>query len=256
MTLKKTTLLFLILIFTLILILILLRGVNTIKAYPEFRKSPTTRIVFFGDSITAAGVRPGGYVTSIKDALKQQYPNHSIEVIGAGVSGNKVSDLQTRLEKDVIAKRPNHVVIYIGINDVWYFYEFDQVTGTDRVAFEQGLRDLIARIRETGAAVSLCTPSVIGENPDSGTPVNQRLMEYADIARTVANTSEAHLCDLRSAFEQYLRLHNLDKAYEGILTTDGIHLNDDGNRFVAHFLLEHLLPLLTPLAKLSTAPSN
>ena len=101
----------------------------------------------------------------------------------------------------------------------------------------------------------MCTPSVIGENPDSSTPVNQLLMDYADISRTVARTSGAHLCDLRSAFEQYLRRYNPDKAYEGILTRDGVHLNDEGNRFVANFLLEHLLPLLTPQAQLSAAPS-
>ena len=77
----------------------------------------------------------------------------------------------------------------------------------------------------------------------SDTPVNQRLMEYAEISRAVASTSGAHLCDLRAAFETYLQTHNPDKAYKGILTSDGVHLNDMGNRFVARLMLDHLRPL-------------
>ena len=231
-----------------LLILMLIGGCVNEEARPEPSSSPSTpaRIVFFGDSITEAGVQPGGYVTLVTDSLKQQYPNRTIEVIGAGISGHKVPDLQARLERDVLAHEPTHVVIYIGINDVWHFYEFDEVTGTEREVFEQGLRDLIATMQEAGAAVLLCTPSVIGEDPGSDTPVNQHLMDYAEISRTVANTSGAHLCDLRAAFEAYLETHNPDNAYEGILTSDGVHLNEAGNRFVASFMLGHLRPLLTP----------
>ncbi|NJL45036.1 MAG: hypothetical protein HC922_03395 [Leptolyngbyaceae cyanobacterium SM2_3_12] len=69
-------------------------------------------------------------------------------------------------------------------------------------------------------------------------------MAYAQISRTVAATSGAHLCDLRRAFEQYLRIHNPNQLYEGILTSDGVHLNDRGNRLVADVLLGHLRPLI------------
>jgi len=228
----------------LLFLLILLGGCVQEEAPPE--PSTPARIVFFGDSITEAGVAPGGYVTLVSDSLKQGYPNRSIEVIGAGISGHKVPDLQERLVRDVLAKEPTHVVIYIGINDVWHFYQFEGATGTEPEVFEQGLRDLITAMQQAGAEVLLCTPSVIGEDPGSDTPVNQRLMEYAEISRGVASTSGAHLCDLRAAFETYLQTHNPDKAYEGILTSDGVHLNDTGNRFVAGLMLDHLRPLLTP----------
>lgn len=244
MTGTKPTLLLLILT----LILVLLGGFVKDKLLPKPSALNTTfsRIIFLGDSITQAGVKPDGYVTIVADSLKREYSNSSLEVIGSGISGNKVPDLQARLEKDVIVKNPTHVVIYIGINDVWHFYGFNKVTGTGREVFEQGLRDLIKQIRATGSEVSLCTPSVIGEDPDSKTPANQLLMEYAEISRTVASTSGVHLCDLRAAFEQYLRSNNPNKADKGILTIDGVHLNDQGNRFVANFMLNHLRPLLSP----------
>src|SRR4051794_34706718 len=78
------------------------------------------RIIFLGDSITEAGVGPKGYVTLIKKRLAEKHEDLGIEVIGAGVSGNKVPDLQRRFDKDVLAKKPTLVVIYIGINDVWH----------------------------------------------------------------------------------------------------------------------------------------
>src|SRR5258708_6696384 len=76
------------------------------------------RIVFLGDSITQAGAAPGGYVALAKDAIARKHPDLEIEVIGAGISGNRVPDLEARLEKDVLAKMPTLVIIYIGINDV------------------------------------------------------------------------------------------------------------------------------------------
>ena len=83
------------------------------------------KIIFFGDSITQAGVEPGGYVDLIKKALDPT----KYEVIGAGIGGNKVYDLYLRMEEDVLNKKPNLVVIYIGVNDVWH--KQSSRTGTD-----------------------------------------------------------------------------------------------------------------------------
>ena len=100
--------------------------------------SPSTRIVFFGDSITEAGAQPGGYVALLEQKF-QDHGNPSVEVIGAGISGNKVPDLLARLDRDVLSHNPTHVVIYIGINDVWHHFEFDHVTGTDPDTYREGL---------------------------------------------------------------------------------------------------------------------
>src|SRR5690349_1644492 len=64
------------------------------------------RIVLLGDSITQAGAGKGGYVTLVREALNKQKADLGIEVIGAGISGNKVPDLQNRLDRDVLAKKP------------------------------------------------------------------------------------------------------------------------------------------------------
>ncbi|MEM8969805.1 MAG: G-D-S-L family lipolytic protein, partial [Bacteroidota bacterium] len=64
------------------------------------------RIVFFGDSITQAGNEPDGYI----DLIRQQMDTSRYELIGAGVSGNKVPDLQGRVQEDVLSHNPDIVV--------------------------------------------------------------------------------------------------------------------------------------------------
>jgi lysophospholipase L1-like esterase len=195
------------------------------------------RIVFFGDSITLLGVKPGGYITIIKDSLTKKYP--SIEIIGAGIGGNKVPDLQARINKDVLAKKPSIVVVYIGINDVWHFITPGQ-TGTSKEVYESGLEDIIGQLQTIGARVILCTPSVVGEKKNGANQLDAQLDEYSEISRSVAKKMKIELCDLRHAFVNYLQTHNPDNTEKGILTEDMCHLNNEGNRVVAQEMLKVL----------------
>lgn len=192
------------------------------------------RIVFLGDSITQAGVGKTGYVTLIKNKLAEKHPDLGVEVIGAGISGNKVPDLQKRLDKDVIAKKPTLVVIYIGINDVWHS-EMNPPRGTPKDKYEEGLKEIIGKIKDAGARVVLCTPTVIGEKKSN--KLDAQLDEYADVSRKVAKETGVTLCDLRKAFREHLEKHNADDKEKGVLTSDRVHLNDAGNQFVAETIL-------------------
>lgn len=197
------------------------------------------RIVFLGDSITAGGVRPNGYVTLIKKALAEKHPDLGVEVIGAGVSGNKVPDLQRRLDKDVLAEKPTIVVIYIGINDVWHGEKVPS-RGTSPDKYEAGLKEIIGKIQAAGARVILCTPSVIGEKKEGSNKLDAKLDEYSAISRKVAKEMNVELCDLRAAFVDYLKTHNPDDKEKGILTVDRVHLNEAGNKLVAETMLKAL----------------
>ncbi len=195
------------------------------------------RIVFLGDSITQAGAAEGGYVTLVRDALAKSRPDLKTEVIGAGISGNKVPDLEKRLDKDVLAKKPSLVVIYIGINDVWHS---QNGRGTPKDAYEKGLKSLIERVRAGGSRVLLCTPSVIGEKTDGSNKLDTMLEEYCRVSRSVAKETDTPLLDLREAFLSHLKQHNASAAEKGILTSDGVHLNPAGNQFVAAQMLSAL----------------
>lgn len=143
-------------------------------------------------------------------------------------------NLQARLDRDVIAKKPTIVFIYIGINDVWHS---ERKNGTPKDKYEAGLKDLIARINAAGARVILCTPTVIGEKAAGTNKLDAMLDEYAGISRKVAADTKTQLCDLRNAFVDYLKTKNPTDQEKGILTRDRVHLNAEGNKLVAQTML-------------------
>ena len=199
---------------------------------PSVELKKGDRVVFLGDSITQGGDRHDkGYVRLIHKTLTEKHADLGIEVIGAGISGNKVPDLQRRLEKDVLAKKPTIVVIYIGINDDWHG-EKDPARGTLPDAFASGLKEVVGRCTAAGATVVICTPTMIGEKKDGANSLDKQLDQYSDLSRNLAKELKLPLCDLRKALVDHLKDHNPDNAEKGILTSDRGHLNDADNKFV------------------------
>ncbi|GAB3313371.1 SGNH/GDSL hydrolase family protein [Larkinella ripae] len=193
--------------------------------------SKPTRVVFFGDSITQAGVRPGGYITRIGDMLKQNNLANEYELVGAGIGGNKIYDLFLRMEEDVLAKQPNITFVYVGVNDVWHKRTFG--TGTDPDKFVKFYDAVIKKLQAAGSKVILCTPAVIGEKTDFSNDQDGDLQQYSKLIRDIATKHSLPLCDLRKAFLDYNLKNNPKNDEKGILTTDRVHLNDVGNQLVA-----------------------
>jgi lysophospholipase L1-like esterase len=189
------------------------------------------KIIFFGDSITQAGVNPGGYIVKIgelatKDNLAARY-----DFIGAGIGGNKVYDLYLRMEDDVLSKQPDIVVIYVGVNDVWHKRSYG--TGTDPDKFEKFYNALIKKMQAQNIKLILCTPAAIGERTDFSNELDGDLNNYSNIIRGIAKNHGVPLVDLRRAFLDYNQQHNTENKESGILTTDRVHLNEKGNQLVA-----------------------
>jgi len=223
------------------------------------------KIIFLGDSITEAGVydkevaikyngeliypKHTGFITFLADSVTEK-----TKLIGKGIGGDKVSDLLTRYKKDVIDLDPDIVFIYIGINDVWHKYDFG--TGSDIDLYENGLRQIISEIQKNGSKVVLCTPTVIGENYGDFTLANQyvelyrdaKAMEsinndldaFSDIVRKLSSEYNTGLIDLRKIFISYISENNPSNKPSGILTYDGVHLNDKGNKLIADQMINFI----------------
>lgn len=190
-----------------------------------------TRVVFFGDSITQAGVNAGGYIMRIDSMCKGEGKADSYEFIGAGIGGNKVYDLYLRIENDVLARDPDVVVIYIGVNDVWH--KSSSGTGTDADKFEKFYQAIIDKLKAKNSKIILCTPAAIGEKTDFSNPQDGDMNEYSNIIRRIAKKNELRIVDLRKAFLDYNLKNNSENKDRGILTTDRVHLNAKGNQLVA-----------------------
>jgi len=196
------------------------------------------KILFFGDSITQQGAGPNGYIKKFDSLLNGKGLASKYETIGAGISGNKIYDLYLRMDSDVLAKSPDAVVIFIGVNDVWH--KRTSGTGTDADRFERFYNAIIKKLKQKNIAVFLCTPAAIGEKNDFTNPLEGELNSYAAMVRKIAKDNNCPLVDLRQSFTDYLKTNNPENKDRGILTTDGVHLNMTGNIFVAQKMTEVL----------------
>ena len=213
--------------------------------------SNSSKVIFLGDSITqAAESEEGegtykGFITSLRENVSQE-----VELINKGIGGNKVSDLLLRYNDDVLKLKPNIVFIYIGINDVWHKYDWG--TGSDIDIYEKGLRKIITDIKAVGAKIILCTPTVIGENNgefklnnnfkdiDTMEIMNKDLDAFSDVVRNLSSEFNTDLLDLRKKFKEYISENNDQNMPKGVLTSDGVHLNNEGNKLIADQMIKFL----------------
>jgi len=197
----------------------------------SFATQKKTRVIFFGDSITQAGAGTGGYILRIDTLCQIEGKGDNYEFIGAGIGGNKVYDLYLRMDNDVLAKEPDVVIIYIGVNDVWH--KATSGTGTDLDKFEKFYQAIIDKLKAKKIKIILCTPAAIGEKTDFSNPQDGDMNEYSNIIRRIAKNNGLFVVDLRQLFHEFALKNNPDNKDRGILTTDRVHLNARGNQFVA-----------------------
>ena len=196
-----------------------------------FMPQKKNKVIFFGDSITQQGANAGGYIMRIDSMCRKEGMGDRFEFTGAGIGGNKVYDLYLRMEDDVLAKSPDIVIVYIGVNDVWH--KATSGTGTDADKFEKFYNAIVKKLKDRNIKVILCTPATIGEKTDFTNQQDGDMNAYSNIIRGVAQKNNLPLVDLRKVFLDYNLKNNPDNKDRGILTVDRVHLNAKGNQLVA-----------------------
>ena len=73
-----------------------------------------SRIVFIGDSITAAGM----WIAHIYDHYLRNFPQSDIRMFNAGISGGSTRSALKHFDENIMVYRPTHAVIMLGMNDV------------------------------------------------------------------------------------------------------------------------------------------
>lgn len=209
---------------------ILLLAFIVTPIFLSMKQEKSLTILFFGDSITRQGSSENGFIRVLEEELIAK-KDEATRLINAGIGGNKVTDLFLRFNEDVLSKNPDEVVIWIGINDVWHR---DHGTGTDLNKFSGFYQQMINQLKQRGIKVILCTPSVIGELNDGSNPHDDLLNDFSKAIRKLAKDNQCELIDFRKEFQEYEAKNNVDNNSKGILTTDGVHLNSQGNQFVAN----------------------
>jgi lysophospholipase L1-like esterase len=207
------------------------------------------KIVALGDSITEGGEGPGGYVRLMRDTLKKLYPNQKIEVLNAGISGHKSTDMLARFQRDVLEKNPDMVTISVGVNDVWHGYrdfqrgvnhpKGDLPNGVPLPVYREKVSAMVDAAKARHIGVVLLSPTLIYEDLES--VENRRLREYVAAMREVAREKGVGFIDLHRPFQEALRAYQKHAGRTGLLlTTDGVHMNPAGNRVMAYTILRGL----------------
>ena len=202
--------------------------------------SADSRVVFLGDSVTRA-VRPGvtpdqTFCTLFEKGFRAS--GVPVESINAGVGGNTTADALARFEPDVLARKPDFVVIMFGLNDSW-IDEGKTRTRLTVAQYRDNLRSMIATLKARGIRVVLMTPNP-AIAPRYGPERNITLRPYVEAVREIARGEGLPLVDVYSRFAEL--------ALEGVelntLFTDAMHPNPKGQRLIAEMLIERFRPLL------------
>lgn len=132
--------------------------------------NPNDHVLFYGDSITDTGrVREAapndpagwgrGYAYQVAAQLGSEFADWELTFTNKGISGNRIYDLENRLEEDVLALEPNLVSILIGINDVWRRYDSNLVS--DLEEFKASYSRVLTKLAENSINVLILEPFLL-----------------------------------------------------------------------------------------------
>ena len=199
-------------------------------------------VVAFGDSITDGAASTPNRNRRWPDALAERLAPRGIAVLNAGISGAQVLNdgmgvnALARFERDVLAQRPDSVVVLMGINDIgWPGSTFEparEAMSAQRLI--DGYRQLISRSRQAGVRIVGATLTPFEDalpdapvkhyfNPDKER-VRQQVNawirgsgEFDAVADFDALLRDpAHPTRMRAAFDSGDRLHPGDAGYRAM----------------------------------------
>jgi acyl-CoA thioesterase-1 len=193
------------------------------------------KFVAFGDSLTEGenGSEPNGpcpasarvqcldipnaYPTVLQRLLRDDFPSQTIDVINAGISGNRVEDDVARLPGVLSQHRPDAVLILHGFNDL---RRDGEAAVTEVIG---AIRDLI-RISQQAGVQHVFVSTVLPPGDGFRMIEPEPILEVNDGLRQMVPAEGARLVDA----------HPLFVGREAMLiAADGLHLTPAGYRVLA-----------------------
>ncbi|MBK1830709.1 hypothetical protein JIN77_08225 [Verrucomicrobiaceae bacterium R5-34] len=187
-----------------------------------------TKVACLGDSITKRGF-PAELATML-----------DVETINAGVAGNTSAQGLHRMNRDVLAKSPDIVVVFFGTNDI----RVDAKKHVKLDDYRKNLQEIINRCQKQGAKVVLCTPPPIDTAAyfkrhdqkiyDDAGGLSHLLTQYSLAAGEVASKNKVPVVEL----------HQLLLGDKQWMHKDGVHPSPAGNTIIAKHVATAVRPLL------------
>ena len=202
--------------------------------FAAFEVKNGDKIAFLGDSITYwGGTRSPyyGYIHLVLDGLKRS--GIAADVVFAGVRGHDSNDMLARVERDVIRKKPQWMLLSCGVNDVWGKWKG---RGVDFARYKKNIVSIVEKAQSAGIRVVILTASMIYEG--AGNKYNTDLKKYNDFLRTLAKEKKCLLADINCRMQKEVAGKELSRGKRVKLTYDGVHMNGRGHMMMASVILE------------------
>jgi acyl-CoA thioesterase-1 len=172
------------------------------------------KIVALGSSSTfgaGASTSAASYPSRLAEELARHFPGHEITVLNRGVNGDEAADMLARLDRAVIAEKPDLVLWQVGTNSVLR----DKAVPPHASLLHEGL----ARLKATGADVVLIDPQyaprVIAKPNIDG------------MVSLIATTAKAEHVSRFRRFDLMRRWYETEHLpFETFVSPDGLHMND------------------------------
>lgn len=206
--------------------------------------SPHDHLLFFGDSITDCarsrdalrGDSSGwgnGYVHQLAARLGADLAEYELTFSNRGVSGNRIYDLESRLESDVLSLEPDVVSILIGINDTWRRYDAGAVSSTDE--FAASYRRILEKLTSAEIEIVLLEPFSLP------IPADRRLWREdlnpkIDAIRDLAREFETTYVPLDGIFAAASTRREME-----FWLPDGVHPSPCGHALIAEAWLQAVI---------------
>ena len=165
--------------------------------------------------------RANSYPSRLEAELREQYPDMRVEVINRGVGGEDAREMLARLDRSVLAERPDLVLWQVGTNAI-----VDQ-EGVSEEAYL--VRKGLARLKAAGVDVILMDPQY--------SPTVMQRPNAAAMVRMLQNVAQAANVPV---FRRYAIMSHWRTAenvpFDRFIVKDGLHMNDWSYRCIAKLL--------------------
>lgn len=200
-----------------------------------------SRVVFIGDSITAAGM----WIAHVYDYYLRNFPDADIRFFNAGIAGGSTKSTLKYFDENIMIYRPTHAVIMLGMNDVArnrydidnqgkHIYPDHAFRWNPIAGYESGMRTIIERLQNLHIGITLLTPTCY----DESTNVRQidkagcdAALEYAgEIMRRLAVEYGCEFVNFHAPF-------CLINAAQTMIQPDRVHPLESGHIVMAQLFL-------------------
>lgn len=197
-------------------------------------------ILFQGDSITDCGrdrndngSMGSGYANFVKAKIDADSP-YEYDFYNRGIGGNKITDLFSRINGDVINLKPDYMSVHVGINDVWHDLAWANGTNFDR--FEQLYDFYIEDIKKAlpDVKIMIMEPFVLKgcntvkeDDPEYWIRMNEGVRKNAQAARRVAQKHGLKFIELQKIFDEVATT-----GQEYYWLGDGVHPSPAGHELI------------------------